>query len=246
MYNNYKKDIYTGISSIISQLSGQLFLENIKMEKQRTNKQYRYIITQMIKTPYSYLNGFFPYGLIQGFCKGFIVSLTKEQLETKLSNNNYNKNINSIIIGCGTGFIEALFLSPILYIRNQLNTKIMDSNIKSKNISLKIYTIFKGTNIYFIKRSVDWSTRYIFINNAIKYSPINNDIINTFIASGLSTIVSTPFDRLLPLIYSNQNIKQIYKQQKLLFFYKGFIFRFLSIGYYTTCLFFLPKLFYNL
>jgi len=233
---DHKKNIYTGLSSVISQLSGHLFLENVKMEKQRTNLSYNKIIPKLLLNPKNYLNGFYPYGIIQSFGKGYIVSSTKLFLQPKLK---YSNNINHLIIGFSTGITEACFLSPLLAIRNQLNQNLFEK--KNNKIILQPKIIFNGINALIIKRSLDWSSRYIIIEQVNKYSPINNIIFNTFLGSGLSTIISTPADRLLPLIYSNQSILNKIKEQKLTFFYKGFIFRFLSTGYYTTCLFILPN-----
>lgn len=56
---DHKKNIYTGLSSVISQLSGHLFLENVKMEKQRTNLSYNKIIPKLLLNPKNYLNGFY-------------------------------------------------------------------------------------------------------------------------------------------------------------------------------------------
>jgi len=236
---DHNKNIITGISSVFSQITGQLFLENIKMEKQRTNLPYSFIIKKMLNKPIGYFNGFMPYGLFQSFGKGYIISGTKLFIEPKI-NKNINSNIKNIIIGISTGITESIFLTPLTLMRVQLNKNIVDKEKNKISINNK-NVIFKGFLGLFLKRSLDWTSRYLFIDKFKKISPIDNIIFNTFFASGLSTIISTPADRILPLIFSNENILKIYNKQKIKFFYNGFIFRFLSTGYYTTCLFLIPN-----
>lgn len=236
MEMDHKKNTYTGISSVISQLTGGLFLENIKMEKQRTNMSYKKIANLFMKKPMNYFTGFFPYGLIQSFGKGYIVSYTKLFIQPHLQ---YNNTINNLIIGMTTGVLEASFLSPMLFIRNQLNQNVTEK--KNQKIKINYKLMYYGMNALIVKRSLDWSSRYIIIDKVNKLSPFSNKAINIFIGSGLSTIISMPADRLLPLIYSNQSIIKVMKKQSIIFFYKGFCLRFISTGYYTTCLFLLPN-----
>jgi hypothetical protein len=233
---DHKHNFYTGLSSIISQLTGQLFFDNVKMEKQRTNLSYKHICSHMLKK--NYINGFFPYGVIQSFGKGYIVSYTKIFLEPKLQHYEHTKKY--MIIGFLTGIAEALFLSPIMMIRNHLNENLMNNN--NNKIKFNSKSFVKGVNGMIIKRCLDWTSRYLIIDEFNTYSPIKNDIFNIFVGSGLSTVISTPVDRMLPLIFSHQPIKPILQSQGISFFYKGLVFRFISTGYYTSCIFLIPPL----
>lgn len=238
---NHTQNIITGLCSTLSQIMGHLFLENVKMEKQRTNLPYKIIINHFVSSPRAYFNGFFPYGIIQSFGKGYIVSSTRGFVEPNL---HFSSTVNNISLGLCTGLAEAVFLSPLLSIRNHLNQNLIENTQKRLRIHPQL--IFKGINALIAKRTLDWSSRYVAIDIFSRYSPISNIIINTFMASGLSTIISTPLDRLLPLIYSNQSIMSVFKQQGLPFLYKGFVFRFLSTGYYTTCILVLPPYLKNI
>jgi hypothetical protein len=223
-----------GLAALGSQLTGFLFFENIKMEKQRTNLPYKQIVPKFL-TPKTFINGFFPYGAIQAFSKGFIFGLNQQYLRPRL---NYSQTTNNLIIGLSTGITESIIISPILYIRTHLNTNVT-KGVRSK-IKINIGSIFSGSGVLVLKRSVDWSTRFVIIDNIKKYSPINNIVFNTFLGAGISAIFSSPIDRLLPIIYSKQSITDVMKSQRFSFFYKGFTFRFLSTGYYTTCLLLFP------
>jgi hypothetical protein len=212
-----------GLAAVGSQLTGFLFFENVKMERQRTNLPYREIVPKFI-TPRTFINGFF-FGLNQQYVRPHL---------------NYSQTTNNLILGISTGLTEAAIISPILYIRTHLNTNVT-KGVKSK-LELNLKSIFSGCGILILKRSVDWSTRFVIIDGMKKYSPIENIVFNTFIGAGISAIFSSPIDRLLPIIYSKQSILDVMKVQKLSFFYKGFTFRFLSTGYYTTSLLLFPKI----
>ncbi len=240
--NNKPSEYIYGLSSIISQLGGFLFLENVKMEKQRTNLSYNKIIPLYLK-PKTFINGFFPYGIIQAFSKGFIFGFNQNYIKPYLNKYNfgsYNNQINNLLIGLSTGISESLITSPILYIRNNLNTSVTEKNNIKLNFNIK--SIFKGCNILIAKRCIDWTTRFILIDIVKEKSPINNIVFNTFIGSSLSSIFSSPIDRLLPIVYSNKSIKDTLYTQKFNFFYKGFLFRFFSTGHYTCCILLLPNI----
>jgi hypothetical protein len=225
-----------GLAALGSQLTGFLFFENVKMERQRTNLPYRVIVPKFL-TPRTFINGFFPYGAIQAFSKGFIFGLNQQYIRPYL---HFSQSTNNLIVGISTGLTEAAIISPILYIRTHLNTNVT-KGIKSK-LELNMNSIFSGCGVLILKRSVDWSTRFVIIDGMKRYSPIDNIVFNTFIGAGVSAIFSSPIDRLLPIIYSKQSIVDVMTTQKLSFFYKGFTFRFLSTGYYTTCLLLFPKI----
>ncbi len=228
-----------GISALVSQVTGFLFFENVKMERQRTNLSYREIVPRFL-TPKTFINGFFPYGAIQAFSKGFIFGLNQQYIRPRL---NFTQSTNNLIVGVTTGLTEAAIISPILYVRTHLNTNVTSG--KSKKLDLSFRSIFSGCGVLILKRSVDWSTRFVIIDGMKKYSPIENIAFNTFVGAGISAIFSSPIDRLLPIIYSKQSIVDVMKSQRLAFFYKGFTFRFLSTGYYTTCLLLFPQIIEN-
>lgn len=228
-----------GLAALGSQLTGFLFFENVKMERQRTNLPYKDIIPKFL-TPRTFINGFFPYGAIQAFSKGFIFGLNQQYIRPHL---HYSQTTNNLIVGITTGLTEAAIISPILYIRTHLNTNVT-KGVKNK-LDISFSHIFSGCGILILKRSVDWSTRFVIIDGMKKYSPVDNIVFNTFMGAGISAIFSSPIDRLLPIIYSKQSILNVMKEQRLSFFYKGFTFRFLSTGYYTTCLLLFPKIIEN-
>ena len=229
-------NINYGISSSISQLTGFLFFENVKIEKQRKNEKYNKIIPKFLK-PRTFILGFYPYGLIQSFAKGYIFGFNQTYIKSKLK---YSQNTNNLIIGATTGISEAIITSPIIYIRTNLTKNLIENS--NEKINFNFLSILKGSYILILKRSIDWTTRFVCIDFVKKYSPIQNNIINTFIGASITSVFSSPIDRLLPLVYTNQSILKVLKEQGIRFAYNGFIFRTLSIGHYTTCLLILPDI----
>ena len=229
-------NINYALSSSISQLTGFLFFFCLKIEKQRTNEKYNKIIPKFLK-PRTFILGFYPYGLIQSFSKGYIFGFNQTYIKEKLK---YSQHMNNLIIGATTGISEAIITSPIMYIRTYL-IKNVTTQFNEK-INFNLLSIIKGSYILILKRSIDWTTRFVCIDYVKKYSPIQNNTINTFIGASITSVFSSPIDRLLPLVYTNQSIFKVLKEQGIKFIYNGFIFRTLSIGHYTTCLLILPDM----
>ena len=87
--NNIRTGFITGSSVICCMLSGQLLLENIKMEKQRTSLAYPRIAKNLISQgSKGYLSGFLPWGIMLGFGKGFVVGSVSSKVKKEC--NGYN------------------------------------------------------------------------------------------------------------------------------------------------------------
>lgn len=232
---------YYGLSAVFSQLTGFLFLENVKMEKQRTDISYRRIIPHFLK-PHTFISGFFPYGMIQAYSKGFIFGANQSYVKPYVSHYISNIYFQNIILGLMTGITEALVTSPMLYARLHVNKNLVEGNVKKESIFRlsSFSSIFKGVNVLIMKRTIDWSSRLLLIDIISKHSCIESKVVNTFIGASISSIFSAPIDRLLPIVYTKQSIMDVLKKQGLSFFYKGFTFRCLSTAHYTTFLLVFP------
>jgi len=97
-----------GFFSIASEISGHLFMDNVKMEKQRTNLSYQ-VILKKYGTIKGFWNGLFPWVAIQSFGKGCIVGVTKHLVEEEFKDKNYTDNKKNIILGLSTGIAESPF-----------------------------------------------------------------------------------------------------------------------------------------
>lgn len=263
----------SGSSVILGMLSGHLLMENIKMEKQRTSLKYNVIAKNFIrKGVHGYLSGFFPWGIMLGFGKGFIVGSVSTEIGNHLNKYDIQDKNKPLIKGIGTGIVESLYMNPIMMARAKINKRIINSPnnkntikdsiyILNKNIKKKgISTIYSGIQLLALRRCIDWGSRFTFIhyfqNNIIKYYNYenNNDLslfqrfYSTALGSALTTPFSTPIDRLLPIIYTSSNYKEVIKKIKYntkqygiaRTFFSGLVMRTISTGYYTTFLLFIP------
>lgn len=239
--NNINEINHYGLSVICSQLTGFLFLENVKMEKQRTNMSYRHIIPHFL-TPKTFINGFFPYGAIQAYSKGFIFGLNQVYMKPIIQSFQFSSTMTNILMGLTTGITEALFTSPLLYARLHINKQLIEGKNKQSIFHVSsLSSIFKGVNILVAKRTIDWSTRFMLIDAVTSYLGIESKMVNIFIGASISSVFSAPVDRLLPIIYTRQRIQDVIKTQGLSFFYKGFTFRCLSTAHYTMFILLLPE-----
>jgi len=214
-------------------------MDNIKMEKQRTNAKYKEIIKRF-STPKGFWNGLYPWVTLQSFGKGCVVGITKHIIEPNLT---YSQNLNNIILGLTIGLNESLIMTPIIIKRNEANKQLIEKTKVKINITNK--RLIQNFSLLLSKRCLDWSFRFLFIDFFYNNSNIESHYFNIFFGSAFSTIISTPIDRLIPLVNDNINIKHILKEQGILFFYKGFIFRFLSTGYYSLFVLLLPELIFK-
>jgi hypothetical protein len=245
---NYVFDPY-GMSAIVCQLTGFLFLENVKMEKQRTNLSYKKIIPHFL-TPKTFINGFFPYGALQAYSKGFIFGLNHMYVRPVIETFSFRSQTTNMLVGFSTGISEALLTSPLIYKRLYLNKKITEKDSVIPSFDLK--KIVKGSAVLVAKRTIDWSTRFMMIDMVKEATHSYENAKGTWldtkgfsVASGaaLSSLLSAPIDRLLPVMYTDQSFIQTLRTQGVSFFYKGFTMRCLSTVHYTTILLLLPEFF---
>ena len=260
------KTLNTGISNIFAMLSGTIFLENIKMEKQRTNDLYKNIFRKFYKNGMSgYLSGFYPYGALSGFLKGCSIGLSSNLISQKLEMDNiYHKKI---ITGIGTGITESLVMNPIMMSRNLSNKVLIENQNKINLRQQQLLVIqqyknlirnygfnyfYKGLPTLIMKRSVDWAARFYFIEKVenlykkyinSKYT-LKDKIICTFAGAMLTMPITTPFDRFIPVIYDSGYKKalEIIKRDGIRSLYTGGSVRVINIGLYTTYIMCFPQI----
>lgn len=273
MDNNLLYKSFVSANSILfCQLSGHLLFDNMKMEKQRTGLSYYKIFKRFKNNGVNGLySGFLPWGVLLGYGKGFIVGGISYKLKNYFNNKEYNSSISSIYTGFGSGICEAIYMNPIMIARNKINlnqtkqknnrsflneirfsSRILKKNIKKKGI----LSLYNGCSLLIFRRSLDWSSRFLFVdllNNY--YKNLKNRELNfkescfiTMIGSASTTPITTPIDRILPILYTNGRdktfmiIKNKIKTDGYKTFFSGLVFRSISVGYYTLFLFCVPKL----
>ncbi len=247
-YVNYlQKGFISGNFSLVGMLCGTLTLENIKMERQRTNLTYGQIIKNFkSKGITGIYNGLYPWGIINSYSKGIAVGTGIQMFKNYFPNN----PAGQLGVGISTGLFEAIFVSPILNARNNSNKNLLEKN--SAKINLKDFSPYKGAPLYALRRSADWGSRLMSIAVIEKYFDIDttnttNKIMTTFVGSSLTSFITTPIDRFLPLAYTKdltkKEVLKIVKDPKKL--WAGSLFRSLNIGLTSIFIIGLPAVWSN-
>ncbi|KNC73915.1 hypothetical protein SARC_13526 [Sphaeroforma arctica JP610] len=227
-----KKAAITGVSVLLEMTSGGLFMENVKMEKQRTSAPYpqiaRNVLSQGIR---GFEAGLWPWGVVLGLSKGTVLGGAKANLDAGLKSLGVDKKKSDLIAGFGAGAVQGVFMSPILLARTRVNQAISErvasggksltvaqemklsqsilaSGIESEGL---VKTLTQGMMTCVFKRALDWGTRFIFINGfrnfLIEKSPDGTltdaqKLYTSFAGGAASVTVTMPIDRLMPIIQS--------------------------------------------
>lgn len=270
------KGLFTGISVISEMLLGGIFLENIKIEKQRTSLPYPIIYRNILKNGiYGFYAGFIPWGFALGFGKGFVLGSSKTKITNICKKYNIDNNYTNIISGFGAGAFQGMYNSPLALAKTRINknmntqiiklnfinhikysSSILNSSIKNEGFKV----LLSGMPQMMLKRSLDWGTRFYFIDKIQLYFKNNNDhltdkhiIASSFIGGSLSVLLTMPIDRLLPVIQSNTSNKNIsciiknkIKDEGIITLFRGWRIRTLQTGWHTTFAIFIADKLYNL
>jgi hypothetical protein len=228
--NVIKKSAITGLAVVLEMLSGGLFMENVKMEKQRTSMPYpeimRKVLSQGIK---GFEAGFWPWGFIMGITKGTVLGGSRAFL-FKFSEESLGLSRRSadIVSGFGSGAVQGVFMSPILLARVRVNQSLLEraaqgtintglfAEMKLSTLVLNkaikeegFGVLTKGMQAMVLKRALDWGTRFMFIGAFEEYfkSLKNGEKLTdseklaaSFIGGAASVSVTMPIDRMIPIL----------------------------------------------
>jgi hypothetical protein len=250
-----KSGFYTGTSATFGMLCGNLLLENIKMEKQRTNKTYPEVfkIFKMQGTK-GLFSGLYPWGIITGYTKGFGIGTTSHVFNNVVPESNYKKPL----IGVSVGVCEAMMVSPLLLLRNHTNKNLVSNQHISSFTLISnliktngILSLWKGSHIFAVRRGLDWGSRFyaIQIIKDLEVYKRNEtptlNVMTTFIASSSTVLITTPIDRLLPTLYTEKksvvDIIKYVKSKGIISMYSGTLIRGINTGFVTCWVLLFPK-----
>lgn len=221
--NPYLKSLTSGVSVVGEMALGGLFLENLKMEKQRTSKPYSLLAKNILKQGLKGIEaGLFPWGLTIGMTKGMSLGLSHSIIKNECNKYGLSNNTTTYISGLGAGAFQGMCISPLMVARTRINKAVTDRTkagswiqelkfsssvlgnaVKSEGISV----IFSGMGATIAKRSLDWGLRFGFKGKLDEYfEPKNNmEKIGTSFGAGIiSALITTPIDRALPLLQSTK------------------------------------------
>jgi hypothetical protein len=185
--NPLLKSVATGSAVMLEMLSGGLFYENVKMEKQRTSLPYPQICSRMLRQGLAgFWAGFWPWGCFLGVTKGSVIGGSRAFLLDLFENTfHMSKSSADLWSGFGAGAVQGIAMSPILLARTRVNQSLVERaataqggkintgfvaemlySMKILNQSIRedgIRVLGKGMPTMVLKRSLDWGTRFIFI-----------------------------------------------------------------------------------
>jgi len=181
-----RKALITGVSVVAEMLTGGLFMENVKIEKQRTSKPYPIIMRTWLRQGLSgFWLGFWPWGFTLAMTKGSVVGFSRAFFLNKFESSGImTKKKADIASGFAAGMVQGVFMSPILLARTRVNQSMtqraeaaggtlqsgfmaeMRASMQIMGIAMKeegTGVIFKGMPTMVCKRALDWGTRFIFM-----------------------------------------------------------------------------------
>jgi len=180
-----RKACITGFSVVLEMLSGGLFMENVKIEKQRTNKPYGSIMRLWLRQGLSgFWLGFWPWGFTLAMTKGSVVGFSRAFfLNTFEGMSAFSKRGADISSGFCAGMVQGVFMSPILLARTRVNQSMtnraqqaeggklqtgfmaeMSASMRIMGVAIKeegAIVMFKGMPTMVGKRALDWGSRFI-------------------------------------------------------------------------------------
>lgn len=181
-----RKALITGFSVVAEMLTGGLFMENVKIEKQRTNMPYPHIMRNWLRQGISgFWLGFWPWGFTLAMTKGSIVGFSRAFFLNTFENSGaMSSKAADISSGFCAGMVQGVFMSPILLARTRVNQSMteratseggklktgfiaeMGKSMRIMNVAIKeegAGVILKGMPTMVCKRAMDWGTRFIFM-----------------------------------------------------------------------------------
>lgn len=220
-----RKAVITGFTVVAEMVTGGLFMENIKMEKQRTSKPYPYLMKNWLSKAglSGWLAGFWPWGFALAMSKGTVLGASRAFFL-----NNFEKHMDrkkaDLFSGFAAGGVQGIFMSPILLARVRVGQRISDERVTGgllyqMKLSGQVLTegirkegvglIFKGMPMMVFKRSLDWGSRFIFFSWWREFfaayhpdTPLTNmeRLGSSFLGGAMSVAVTQPIDRMVPII----------------------------------------------
>ena len=237
--NPYVKSLVSGTAIVGEMALGGLFMENLKMEKQRTSKPYPFLAKQVLGQGIKgFEAGLVPWGIIVGLGKGMSLGLAHSVIKNKCNQHDLSQSTTTYLAGFGAGGFQGACISPLMLARTRVNEVVatrpkagtwiaeikMSSNILSEVIKKEgIGSLFNGMGVTIMKRSFDWGLRFGMKSHIETYfqkynNGTNGSVISmgsSFASGAVSALITTPIDRIIPLLQStgNTNVIKSLKQK---------------------------------
>ena len=272
--NPYIKALSSGLAVVCEAATGGLFMENLKMEKQRTSQPYPVIVKRVLGQGIKgFEAGLIPWGITVGMSKGTALGLSHAMIKNKCNEYELSKTMTTNVAGFGSGAFQGACISPLMLARSRVNEVIssrpkagtwreeirMSGTILNNAIKKDgVGSLFNGMGATIAKRSFDWGLRFN-IKSIIDAQLQKHDIKNTtfvgigsaFASGTLSAFITMPIDRTIPLLQSSAGgnfftaLKQKIAKEGYGTLFRGYGIRAINTGYHTTFAIFVADIIYK-
>eukprot|EP01135_Chromosphaera_perkinsii_P000493 Nk52_evm47s96 gene=Nk52_evmTU47s96 len=179
----FKKAGITGFAVIAEMVTGGLFMENVKMEKQRTSLPYPVLMKRILGQGFrGFEAGLWPWGVVLGLTKGTVLGGSKVEIYHRCQQFGLSKKNSQYVSGFGAGAVQGAFMSPILLARTRVNQSLTERAAAGKvdtsvfaemKLSQQVISnairkegfmvITQGMGVCVAKRALDWGSRFVFL-----------------------------------------------------------------------------------
>jgi hypothetical protein len=196
-----RKSFITGLAVICEMLGGGLFMENTKMEKQRTSEPYPTIMRRTLSRGLGgFWGGFWPWGFVLGMSKGMVLGGSRAFFLNVCMNSGMTEGTSDVVSGFAAGAAQGLVMSPIMLARTRVNQSISEraaSGVASETggglmhefqVSMSIMnkdiakngwsTLTTGMATMTFKRTIDWGSRFVFAKWTRDYFHSRKESVN--------------------------------------------------------------------
>ncbi len=190
------KGMKTAAAACFEITIGGNLMDMLKIEKQRDYRtSYRTIIKKFSSQGYlrANLHGLYPWGFAMYGSRGLVYGTAYTSLDKFLSRRTGNVEKRKILAGVGAGMFEGAATTPFAYMRTMTAQKVMTGY--SGKIDIK--TLLRSMPFNAAKRGGDWGIRTAAYNRLTEQI---DPIPAAFTAGVVSSVITMPVDRLVPLL----------------------------------------------
>ena len=227
------KAAVTSACTLVEQATGGLFLENMKMERQRTSLPYTKLVRDTLRQGIAgFEAGLWPWGVILSVTKGAVLGYSRAKLMRACeTHTHWSASTISIASGFGAGAIQGACMSPVILAIVRVNKALSEKTARGVKVDwmseLKLSAhvlrhavrqegprvLLSGMGPFVVKRSIDWGVRFACIE-AVQSSyvaktgrpPTSSQKLNAILTGAfVSVFVSMPLDRIIPVLQGGSN-----------------------------------------
>jgi hypothetical protein len=244
------RGVVTGGCMVSELVLGGIFMENLKMEKQRTGRNYGELAKTAVRQGFRGTHaGLIPWGVVMGFGKGFVLGGSMSAIQGAQKRVGWTGGCADIASGVGSGAIQGAALTPMMLART-----IVNENVTSKTAQTGIVPVFKemlnrgimtgGTSVIG-RQAGNWGCRLMFMSLMSNEDDSKFAKLSKAFVSGVGTATLTlPIDTLIPITQSGEAksyhggkwgyVRNMLARDGVSILCRGYVMRCLYVGYHTV------------